>query len=179
MKCPKCRNEPLKVTKLEDDLPVQGCDACGGAIISLLHYRDWAERTLNDEADTDNSNLEVNEDSDTKTALACPKCAKLMTKFKISGRTGNRLDLCTSCDEAWVDDGEWELLKALKISKIIPNVFTDSWQRRVRHEMSEKRSKERFHKLFGEADMNKVDEIKLWLEGHPKKTEILFYLGKK
>ena len=34
----------LKPTKIEDGLPVMGCPDCEGASLSLLYYRDWAER---------------------------------------------------------------------------------------------------------------------------------------
>ena len=44
MHCPKCKNENLKPTKLEEGLPVMGCPKCEGGLLSLLYYRDWAER---------------------------------------------------------------------------------------------------------------------------------------
>ncbi|PWQ97523.1 hypothetical protein [Leucothrix arctica] len=102
-----------------------------------------------------------------------------MTKYKISGHSKNRLDLCSSCDEAWVDGGEWELLKSLKLSKKIPSVFTDSWQRKVRKEVSANILKDRFTTIFGETDMARLDDIKAWVKDHPKRAEILFYIGKK
>ncbi len=177
MKCPKCKTLELKATKLEDGLPVHGCESCGGSIISLLYYRDWAERTLNDDIEVASASTKIEEESDSQTALACPKCARLMAKFNISGLTKNRLDLCTRCDESWIDGGEWELLKTLKLSKKIPSVFTDAWQYKVRKEINEKKLKERFTKIIGEEDMQKADDIRSWLKQHPKKAEILFYMG--
>lgn len=179
MKCPRCKDLELKATKLEDGLPVHGCESCGGSIVSLLYYRDWAERTINNHVETQNPNIEIHEESDAQEALTCPKCTRLMTKYSISGLIKNRVDLCASCDEAWIDGGEWELLKSLKLSKKIPAVFTDAWQRKVRKEVGENKLKERFTKIIGVEDMLKADEIRSWLNGHAKKTEILFYLGKE
>ncbi len=186
MQCPSCKNNRLKATKLEDGLPVNGCDKCGGAIISLLHYRDWAERTLHDQDQPNEQDEQIvaeardaASDTDSRSALVCPKCSKIMTKFNISGCTKNRLDLCTTCDEAWLDAGEWELLKALSLSKDIPSVFTDPWQRKVRKEIGEIKLKDRFTKIVGEADMEKAEEVRTWLKEHDKRTEILFYLGQE
>ncbi|MFT7559482.1 MAG: Zn ribbon nucleic-acid-binding protein [Flavobacteriales bacterium] len=50
MECPSCKTSDLKATRLEDGLPAHGCSDCGGAIIPLLYYRDWAERTAHDKA---------------------------------------------------------------------------------------------------------------------------------
>ncbi len=177
MKCPKCKTSELKATKLEDGLPVNGCAECGGAIISLLYYRDWAERTANEEVGDVEPPECIAEESESKTVLGCPKCARLMTKFNISGDTQNRLDLCTGCDEAWIDGGEWELLKSLKLSKKIPSVFTDAWQRKVRKDICEQKLKQRFEKIVGNEDIEKAEGIRNWLKNHNKRAELLFYIG--
>ncbi len=174
MKCPRCKHADLTATKLDDDLPAHGCGECGGAIISLLYYREWAERTMNDQPD--NPPAEVATDSDNPSAITCPKCAKLMTKFTITGSRANRLDLCGSCDEAWLDDGEWELLKALQLTKNIPAVFTDAWQRKVRKDASVHRRRQRLAKVVNEADIQRADDIRSWLSAHDKRAEILFYI---
>ena len=84
MHCPKCKNENLKPTKLEEGLPVMGCPKCEGGLLSLLYYRDWAERVSFDgSAETPSS--DISSESDTKTALSCPKCSRLMTKYSLSG----------------------------------------------------------------------------------------------
>ena len=44
MKCPTCKTSDLRAVKLEDGLPAYGCQSCQGVAVSLLYYRDWAER---------------------------------------------------------------------------------------------------------------------------------------
>lgn len=44
MHCPACRTSRLQPAKLEDGLLGHGCPQCSGTLVSLLHYRDWAER---------------------------------------------------------------------------------------------------------------------------------------
>lgn len=177
MKCPACKTHPLVPTKLDDDLPVLGCKSCGGAIVSLLYYRDWAERTANVPVVAGKPDEDHPQCSESPSALSCPKCGKLMSKYAIAGSAKNKLDLCGTCDEAWLDGGEWELLKSLQLSKSIPAVFTDVWQRRVRKEISEARLIERFSKVLDEADLEKAQAVREWIKNHPKRTDILFLIG--
>ncbi len=180
MKCPSCKTSDLKATRIDEGLPAYGCDACGGVIIPLLYYRDWAERTANNKAST-NLDLYASAalENESHSALMCPKCARLMSKFNISGCTENRLDLCVNCDEAWLDGGEWELLKALQLSKNIPAIFTDEWQRKVRKEISVKNRKKRFAKIVGDSEIEKAEEIRSWLKSHKNRIELLHYISQE
>ena len=176
MRCPKCRNVDLKPTKIEESLPAMGCPTCEGSFLSLLYYRDWAERRVAVETTADDR-AEVTEDVDTRTALSCPKCAKIMTKFSVSGAVTNRIDLCGSCDEAWLDGGEWRLLKSLELAHKLPNVFTDQWQRQIRSEKMEALKVDRLRKVVGDSDADKAVEIKNWLKDHKSKATIVQFIG--
>ena len=176
MKCPKCKNVDLKPTKLEDGLPVMGCPECEGSVLSLLYYRDWAERTAAVDKVEDMSG-DVSVDSDTATALSCPKCSKLMTKFSIASQHKNRIDLCGFCDEAWLDGSEWTLLKSLELAHKLPKVFTDHWQKSIRGQKMEAIKVERLKKIVGQADTEKAVEIKDWLKHHDDKAAILQFIG--
>lgn len=174
MHCPACRTTRLQPTKLDGGLLAHGCAACSGALVSLLYYRDWAERSPQE---PQASEVAVSEAGDSQQALTCPKCSKLMGKYQISGTRANRLDLCGSCDEAWLDGGEWELLKALELSQRMPAIFTEAWQRRVRQQASEEARRQRFTRLVGEEAINRADEVRAWLNDHPQRRELLFYIG--
>lgn len=176
MKCPKCRTEDLGPTKLEENLPAMGCTGCDGALISLLYYRDWAERTtLPSEIVV--SELSVVEEKDTKVALTCPKCTRLMTKYGIASEVGNRLDVCASCDEAWIDDGEWTLLKSLALSKDLSAIFTTAWQKRIKAENTERQRYERLESAVGTEDAERAHEVRVWLHNKPSKPTIIQYIG--
>ncbi|MEE1948690.1 zf-TFIIB domain-containing protein [Pseudomonas alcaligenes] len=175
MHCPACRDSQLKPTKLDEGLLAHGCEKCSGALVALLYYRDWAERAPQPEANE--AELQAEPASESTQALTCPKCAKLMSKFQISGTRGNRLDLCTSCDEAWLDGGEWQLLKALELSRKMPAIFSETWQRRVRQESAEQARRERFTRLAGAEAVARADEVRAWLKDHPQRRELLHYIG--
>lgn len=176
MRCPKCKDVDLRPTKLDESLPAMACPKCEGSLISLLYYRDWAERVTLDALDSENS-CDVAEQSDTKAAVSCPKCSRLMTKFSVSGTSNNRIDLCGGCDEAWLDGGEWTLLKSLELADKLPKVFTEQWQRRVRDEKTELNRIDRLNKVAGKSDTERAIEVKKWLSGNPNKSAIIHFLG--
>ncbi|MCW8879139.1 MAG: zf-TFIIB domain-containing protein [Kangiellaceae bacterium] len=179
MQCPKCKNVDLKPTKIDDGLPAMGCVQCNGAFISLLYYRDWAERAGDVHDAPTVELLKGLESEDSSAALNCPKCVRLMQKFRISGCSNNRLDLCTSCDEAWLDGGEWELLKALELTTEVPMVFSEQWQKKVRDQVSEEARRQRFMKILGEEDLRRADDFRSWLKEHPRRNDIMFYVNHK
>ena len=176
MICPKCKDSTLQPTKLEASLPAMGCPKCDGALLSLLYYRDWIERTQ-PEALENPVDASTTAENDTKTALSCAKCSRLMTKYSVSGTLGNRIDLCSSCDDAWLDGGEWQLLKSLELANQLPSVFTDTWQRTVRNEKVEIGRIDRLKNIVGEDDANKAVELKKWLTDKEHKATILHFLG--
>jgi Zn-finger nucleic acid-binding protein len=176
MQCPKCKNQVLKPAKLESGLPAMGCPHCSGAFVSLLYYRDWLERQ-GDILSADNQQTTVTEIKDSTTALHCPKCSKIMSKYNISGEVDNKIDMCGSCDEAWLDGGEWELLKSLELGNFMPRLFTDAWQGKVRKEKMEKNRRERLAALVGPDDIQTVDQFKNWLLENEHKAAIMFYIN--
>ena len=180
MQCPKCENETLKATKLEQGLSAMGCNQCNGAFVTLLYYRDWLERTpVVESAALDHKPMataliEVN---DSKSALCCPKCSRLMNKYKISGEVENRIDLCASCDEVWLDGGEWELLKIFEMSRKMPLVFTEQWQRKLREQATEEAREQRLLKVVSHEDLDEAKRIKQWLAEHPFKEQLYFFIN--
>ena len=174
MHCPTCRNTPLRPTKLAPGLAAMGCAQCGGALVSLLYYRDWAERHTTEDVQTGEAEAQG---EDSHAALNCPKCGRVMTKYRIAGDVGNRLDLCASCDEAWLDGGEWSLLKALELSDRLPGIFTEAWQLRIRREASEEVHRQRYRRLLGEEDFREAERIRQWVTKHRNRRFILDFLS--
>jgi len=175
MKCPHCQTADLKPTMIEEFLPAMGCSTCHGSLVSLLYYRHWAE-TQKVPADQARKPTSAVETVETTRAIMCPKCSRLMTKYKLAGGVTNRVDVCATCDEAWLDGGEWELLEALQLSLKMPAIFTDEWQRRIRHELSEETRRGILTRLVGEEGTKRVEAFRAWLAGNEHKSHILTYL---
>ncbi|HEY5807861.1 MAG TPA: hypothetical protein VIT67_07825 [Povalibacter sp.] len=102
-----------------------------------------------------------------------------MTRYRIAGDIANRVDVCASCDEAWLDQGEWELLESLQLSLRITSIFTDAWQRRIRQETSDETRRGVLVRLVGESGAKRVEEFRDWVAGNKHKPEILTYLYRR
>lgn len=153
-----------------------GCQKCEGAFLSLLYYRDWVERAgLKSQGASSEDDIVA--DSDTKSGMSCPKCSRLMTKYLISGSSNSRLDMCANCDEAWLDGGEWQLLKSLELGNKLPAVFTEQWQQKVRSKKMEANKVARLTKMVGEDDAEKATQIKKWLNDSSNKATLLHFLS--
>lgn len=180
MKCPRCRTPDLKPTLIEEYLPAMGCETCHGSLVSLLYYRHWAEtQKLAAQPPTPEAGAAGPvATSDSNSALVCPKCARVMAKYKLTGTVANRVDVCSTCDEAWLDGGEWELLEALQLSHELPAILTDAWQRRIRREQSEGTRRSILVRLIGEEGASRVEEFRDWLGRNQHKSHVLAYLYK-
>lgn len=172
MECPQCKGYHLEPREIETGLIAGSCPKCDGALLSLMNYRFWVDQQ--GQVDIQDQGEVVTEDN--SKSKACPKCSRLMTKFQIGAESDNRIDLCTGCDEAWLDKGEWRLLKKLDMHDKLPKIFTDAWQRNIRIKRQEKILKEHYETQLGVDDFKKTDEFKQWLEQHPEKSRIKQYL---
>jgi Zn-finger nucleic acid-binding protein len=167
---------------IEEHLPAMACAECEGSLVSLLYYWHWAETqkpadetaaaAATGAAATDES-LEA---ADTRTAVLCPKCGRVMMKYKITGRVSNRLDVCRLCDEAWLDRGEWELLETLQLSTQMPAIFTEEWQKRIRRQITEEVRRTSLVRCIGERAVEQVDRFRDWLSRSKHKPEVMSYL---
>lgn len=173
MDCPQCKGYQLQPTELEPGLIVNQCVKCGGSLIPLMNYRYWADQTP-----AANTNFETDVVAeDNKQAKFCPKCSRLMTKFKIENDSPNKLEFCAGCDEVWLDSGEWQLLRELELHTHLPRIFTDAWQRNLRVQQREMHLKENYRKRLGDETFSKADDFKAWLECQPERTQIIQYLS--
>ena len=178
MYCPRCQTTLLRATRLEDGLVGESCQSCQGALVGLAHYRDWAERApLPQDAEAGAPAADVQPVPDGQRALRCPKCSRLMSRYRIGHGVSNALDLCPACDEAWLDGGEWRLLRALQLSRHVPRIFTQAWQHRIRAEQQAQTARERLRQQLGEEDAAKTQALREWLQGHPKRNLILQWLN--
>lgn len=176
MLCPQCKGYHLEPKQLENGLIAAGCIKCGGALLSLNNYRFWSDNQAKEAVDKVSVDPITDLAEGDEKAKSCPKCSRIMSKFKIGLKTANKLDLCTHCDEAWLDKGEWRLLKQLELHGQLPKIFTDSWQRELRKESMQNLVKKRYVDMMGESDFDKVQVFKDWLHQHPNKEEIKQYL---
>lgn len=173
MNCPNCPCQALAPTALEPGLIAAGCQTCGGTLLPLMNYRYW----LDHNPQLNPQNCEAAHES--PGAKICPKCSKLMTKYLLGVESKNRLDLCAHCDEVWLDAGEWVLVREMNLHTLLPKVFTDAWQKNIRHQRQAQKLREHYVTMMGEQDFAKVEAFKSWLDAHPHAADIKHYVTAK
>lgn len=176
MQCPICEKQSLVAGELEPGLVAQTCGACSGTLLPLLNYRYWLD-TTGAQHDQLLASVETSMVEDSKPAKCCPKCNRLMRKFRVGASQENRLELCSSCDHAWLDAGEWSLLKQLQLSASLPEIFTDSWQRKIRKQQEEANWNAYFSEKIGEESFQKVKSFKDWMDAQPSVADIKHYIN--
>ncbi len=176
-KCPNCSDVELRHTLVAGSLPANGCHRCKGVLVSLTSYRDWRERSGVSGRSSEKTGPST-AITDSKDALLCGKCRNVMTKFKVAADVDNRVDFCSSCDEVWLDNGEWELIESLVGSGELSNITTQPWQYRVMTDTMERIELDCLKKDFGE-DFDRVTALAEILDGHPARLEILAYLSSR
>jgi Zn-finger nucleic acid-binding protein len=175
--CPQCADSTLVHAMLTENLAGYSCGKCLGTLVSLAAYRAWRESTGRDRLPTTAAAIADTSAADSIAAKKCPKCRSLMSKYRIRAEQTNRLDYCPHCDEVWLDDGEWSLVEGLALSGDFTRLFTQAWQNTVKTEVTEAMEAERLRSLLG-SDYARVEEMLAWLQGHPRRLEILAILSR-
>lgn len=174
MYCSSCKSTQLEPKELEPGLVAATCSSCHGALVPLMNYRFWLDSYADPSPPIDSANdIDITE---SESVHSCPKCSRLMMKYQIGPQTSRKLDLCAACDEAWLDKGEWQLLKQLDLHSKLPKIFTDAWQRNIRKQKQEIALNDRYEKLLSEDVFAKAKEFKVWLQQQANKDAIKQYL---
>jgi Zn-finger nucleic acid-binding protein len=176
--CPQCDHSVLVHAMLTENLAAYSCGKCLGTLVSLAAYRSWRESTGRDRLPVTPAAVADDDAADSVAAKKCPKCRALMSKYRISAGKTNRLDYCPNCDEVWLDDGEWRLVEGLALSGDFTRVFTQAWQNTVSVEITEAMEAARLRELLG-VDLARVEEMRQWIEKHPRRLEILARLARR
>jgi hypothetical protein len=58
----------------------------------------------------------------------------------------------------------------------MPAIFTETWQRRIRHELTEDSRRSILSRLIGEDATSKVEQFRTWLAKSKHKSQIMTYL---
>ena len=182
LNCYHCVSSPLLPIKLDDTLPALGCIDCQGIYRDLLTYRNWLERQPKgaekqaNEVSAIDTEINIDELDNTENALVCQRCRKFMLKYRINNEHENTINVCHTCDDVWLDRGEWQLLKHLNMQDKLTDVMSEPWQKQLRNEAREQAFIKIYEQKLGD-DFERVNEFANWVVSHPKKSEILHYLS--
>jgi Zn-finger nucleic acid-binding protein len=176
MKCPVCKTAELAPSVLDHNLTSRHCDSCGGNWIQSFEYWKWREQHKESLPEKPASRNAPDPKTGALMAKICPECRSLLVKYKVGHGVSFSLDQCGNCGGVWFDKDEWEALKSRNLHDDVHLIFTAPWQAQVRSEQSRRNQEQIYLKKFGEEGFEEVRRMKEWIEGHPRKHEIIAYL---
>jgi len=175
MQCPSCSSYTLVSTNLDSGLPARKCGKCNGNFLNMLSYRTWLESNPVIDKHGTISNIRP---ADNDNVLSCPSCSRLMVKYSYhtDAEGSNHIDICTHCQNIWLDSGEWQFLKILEKHTELGSITSEEWQIKEIRNQSNNNFELRYKKLLGDDEYIFLLNIVEWLENSPNKKEILHYL---
>ena len=179
MKCPVCKEENFETKEIDPNLFGKVCKKCEGKWISSENYDRWLEHlgaTLPELPPSGETDLTIPE---FELARLCPKCRRILVKYKVGRGTSFKIDRCGNCAGVWLEADEWKTLKSRNLHDELNKIFTDHWQEEVNREETRKTLEKIYKEKFGEADYGKIKDFKSWVNAHEKSGEIIAYIRDK
>jgi Zn-finger nucleic acid-binding protein len=178
MKCPVCKTEELDFSSLENNLMSRYCDKCGGNWIPSFEYWKWREQHKDGLPETQAEQAVPPNPAPSSALIVklCPECNKILIQYRVGHGANFSIDKCGNCGGIWFDKNEWEALKARDLHDDVYLIFTAPWQDKVRGQESRRAQEARYRNKFGDEGFNEMQRVKAWIDGHPRKQEILAYL---
>lgn len=176
MRCPVCKSVTLERQELESALPTQRCTACGGHWVQSSHYWRWLDEHPHEPATAEPAVQIESLGEDSKAGKLCPECGTFLIRHRAESDLPFHLDHCGRCAGVWFDAHEWEVLRSRNLHDRMHYIFSDAWQARIR--LAERKAAEhkRLLERLGHQTMQRLEEIKQWLDAHPHGSELYAYL---
>jgi Zn-finger nucleic acid-binding protein len=175
MNCPVCKTFALEPATLEANLTASTCANCGGHWISGKEYWKWM--------DVHGENLperlpagDEPEVHDSAGPKICPEDGHFLRAYRTGHDLAFDLDHCASCYGIWFDHNEWEVLKGRNLHDEVHYFFSEAYQAGIFKEEHAAIRRKALAERFGEQDFAEILRIKRWIDGHPKRRELLAFL---
>ncbi|MFC4995135.1 hypothetical protein [Rubritalea tangerina] len=177
MKSPVVSNIDLVEVELEDGLVAHQCPKSKGYYISPQAYWEWLRQQPERLAHLPAATGPVPQIEGSQGAKVCPESGTIMLRYKVGHGFPFSIDRSMT-GGVWLDAGEWEALKERQFHDEIHLIFTAPWQKAIRDAQGLVTRKELMEERFEHDLLEKLDEIKGLLEGHPYREFAVAYLGR-
>lgn len=173
--CSCAAHTPLQPVALAERLLAAECADCGGMLLSMDDWRAWkagdASRTPPPVIDD-----EVIEVFDATAVHHCPECDRLMERMRVSAGPDFRIDRCVHCQNLWFDAGEWSALVSRGLAGRLDELLSDGWQRKLQTEKMRSARLQTLRQRYGDACIDELERIRVWLDAQPHRDELLSLL---
>ena len=180
LKCPNCKTNSLGQTELLDNLVTHPCTSCQGKWIVKEDYWKWLEPrgTILIEVPPAANPLDLPVEQTEKLKI-CPDCGRFMGKYKVGHGLHFVILCCGTCAGFWLDANSWENLESRHIHERLHFIVSDAWQKKSARLDREKGHEQIVLEKVGAEDLEKIRSIKVWIDSHPRKAELLSVLLEK
>ncbi len=169
----------LETASTPEGLRVRECPTCGGRWVRSDDYWRWrAHATEPWPTATDDAGFSTHEPEPTAFRF-CPEDNYLLTRYQVGPPHSFSIDQCRSCSGIWLDAGEWEALMRGGLAIKLRSILSQAWQDEIRAAPSAESDEERWRGQLALADLERITEIKAWLDRHPKRNHLYAYLRSK
>jgi hypothetical protein len=76
----------------------------------------------------------------------------------------------------WLDPEEWEILGQHGLHEHLYDLLDAEWQDQLRRVEQTEAEQARYLRRLGPQDLERIQEVRDWLDAHPKKSELYAYL---
>jgi len=174
MNCPVCKSPTLVPTELENGLPAYHCEKCSGTWLMSNEYLRWVRNQPTQTETTLETNPSLN--LDVPIAKTCPNCGYFMLRFDILPEHALVVDRCSQCNGIWFDHNEWQALTSRGLHTHVNEFFTRPWQDKLKSIASHKKLDTLYKEKLGEADYQKVKEVREWIRNNPHQAMLFAFL---
>lgn len=174
MKCPSCKHDAFQTRDLDQGLSCNHCSNCQGNWISGQQYWDWLRAKGENLAERE-PGAPTPQVADSPSAKTCPSCGRWLIKYKVGHGLAFQVEHCGGCDGVWLDQNEWDALKARNLHDDLQYICDSLWQRGVHREETDALANARFAKSLG-GDFQRAREVREWITNHPNRAVLLAYL---
>ncbi|MES3021917.1 MAG: zf-TFIIB domain-containing protein [Pseudomonadota bacterium] len=175
MICPACGNKHFSPVQLEGGLPGERCKDCSGVWVELERYRIWRSKMPAVAALEFPGDIGLSDGA----VRVCATTGRLMARINVSRDPVLRLDFSPMADAVWLDRGEWEALVALGLHDQLDAIVSERWQRELKEAASRERMEANLRARFGDADYEELLRMRAWLQGQPKRADMVAFLNAK
>jgi len=175
MNCPVCKTFALEPEALEENLTASTCPNCCGHWISGKEYWRWMD-VHGDNIPERIPSAGEPEVRDAPGPKICPEDGHILRSYRPGHDLAIALAHCESCYGVWFDKNEWEVLKGRNLQDDVHYFFSEAYQKGIFKEEQAAVRRKSLPERFGEQDYCEILRIKRWIEGHPKRRELLAFL---
>ena len=175
MNCPSCDQVEMTVTELDQGLKASVCGRCRGHWIASDDYQSWLARHGEPLPERDDGGATTTKATEDQQARLCPACQVIMLKWQVGHGLAFKIDRCGSCGGIWLEEDEWDALKAKNLHDEIHRVFSSAWQSDERRAQMRAKLEAVYRKRFA-GDYERVESFREWLGDQENRAQILAYI---